>query len=377
MRVILKILLWPLFALRQLLHWAYDPMRMEHEHIAAARVDRRQFVPLLAQTISSVSYVDGRTLVISSQPAVAGANRVHLETGAQPFDLATDGEFIWYTDLASSERSVLRLTRDGSELQVLPIKAKSRALAFDGKHMWVTHPEANTVSRVTLSSRRKVKGIRTIALKKTVSNTSDQLHPTEIVCAAGRVWIAGRGGLARIEIKSNQQDFIALNFTPMLLAFDGHALWMAHAVEPQNNRWQIKKCDVQGRLISFKRELALSDQPHSITFDGTHLWVIHDDGATKIDVSESDVEGNASTNDRLVAAAFDGEALWVAAPEEGRLNRINIHALSVLSRIRPLERELQTPRNYGRMCFDGSFIWLTDSIETAGQSHGVIYRFLA
>ncbi len=376
MRVILKVLLWPLFALRQLLHWAYDPLHKEHERIAAARVDRRQFVPLLAQTISSVRYIDGRTLIISSQPAVAGANRVQLETGAQPFDLATDGEFIWYTDLASTERSVLRLTRDGRELQALPIKAKSRALAFDGEHMWITHPEANAVSRVTLSARRKVKGIRTIPLKKNSSNASEPLHPAEIVCAAGRVWIACRGGLAKIEIKSSKQDFIALNFTPMLLAFDGHALWMAHAVEPQSNIWQIKKCDAQGHLVPFKRELALSDQPHSMAFDGTHLWVTHDDGATKIDVSENDIEGNASMNDRLVAAAFDGEAMWVAAPDEGRIHRINIHALNVLSRLRPLERELQTPRNYGRMCFDGSFIWLTDAIETAGQRHGMLYRFL-
>ena len=68
--------------------------------------------------------------------------------------------------------------------------------------------------------------------------------------------------------------------------------------------------------------------------------------------------------------------LWAAAPEEGRINRIDIRAKSVLSHVRPLERALQTPRNYARMCFDGSFMWITDYIETSGQTHGVIYRFL-
>ncbi|MEK7728894.1 MAG: hypothetical protein AAB354_10805 [candidate division KSB1 bacterium] len=376
MRVIFKILLWPLFALRQLLHWAYDPLRKERESIGARRVDRRQFVPLLAQTISSVRYADGRMLVISQQPAATSANGVQQEIGAKPFDLATDGAFIWYTDLGSAERSVLRLARDGRELQALPIKAKSWALAFDGKHMWVTHPEANAVSRVKLSARRKVQGIRTIALKKSASNTAEPLHPSEIAYAEGRVWIACRGGLVRVDIKSCRQDFVALNFTPMLLAYDGRDLWMAHAVEKQSGLWQIKKCDMQGRLVPFKQELALSDQPHGLAFDGTHLWVMHDDGAMKIDILENDLEGNASSNERLTAAAFDGEMLWAAAPEEGRINRIDIRAKSVLSHVRPLERALQTPRNYARMCFDGSFMWLTDSIETAGQTHGVIYRFL-
>lgn len=343
------------------------------EKISTARIDRRQYVPLLAQTLRGVEYRDGRHKAISNYWLQNTAGLVKLDAGTRPYDITTDGKFIWCTDTASADNSLLKLRRDASAVEKIFVGQKSWGLAFDGAFMWVTHPEIDAVSRISTKAKRGNKPERSISLKR---NPNERLEPKAIIFAPEWMWIARRSGVSRIHVKTCQREHFDLDFTPFAMAFDGTFIWLLYFSE--NKSSGIGKIDLNGKAMKLDLSLALDPAQSDIVFDGTHIWVSHAEGVTQVDVDEHIIEKTVGDDQVFGNVAFDGAYLWVTEPNVKRVHKIDVFLREPLGDLRPLETILSKERrHFGKLCFDGTYLWLTDCIgvdEQTGQ--GLIYRFL-
>jgi hypothetical protein len=339
----------------------------------SARVDRRQFVPLLAQTISGVKHRKGRILTITDQWEESTPGKVKLDVGVEPFAITTDGDHIWFTDRDSDTNSVLKMPRKGNRVEKLQVNKKSWGIAFDGCYLWVTHHEDNCVSKIPKSA--------------TATTPLDPLPdieiptPRDIIFAEGYVWVARPGGVTRIDVISDNidetRDLFELGFDPIAMAFDGDHIWMVYSGDGEMG--EINKIDLEGNLILEKpiylRDDMQSDYPTSLVFDGTHLWVTTQDGVTQIDINENETEKKVMADNTLTGAAFDGFYLWMGEPDGKKIHRVDIFARAQVSEFRPTE-DLEGNRHFAKMCFDGIFIWVTDYSDSGENKVGVIHRLL-
>jgi hypothetical protein len=337
-------------------------------NVRAARIDRRQFVPLLAQTIKGIKYHDGRILTITDQWESDVPGKVKLNVGIQPYDITTDGEFIWYTDTAeSADKTVLKINREGTSVEKLSVEERSWGIAFDGCYMWVTHPDEHSVSKIPKSATSTDTLDTPINIRR---HENDLPNPKDIIFAKDYVWIARNGGITRIDVKRNEVEPLEdYGFTPIALAFDGTHIWLVH--NGQRVRGQIKKIDLEGNLVPMEPPISVEQEPKCLVFDGTHMWVTQRDGASQIDINENEVERKAAADNTLTGAAFDGAYLWVAEPEGRRVDRINIYTAQRVSEFRPSEH-LEGNRHFAKMCFDGMYIWVTDYTGTKGVIHRLL-----
>jgi len=346
--------------------------------VRAARIDRRKFVPVLAYTIQGLDYRDGRILTITDHWPMEDPGKKKIDVGVQPYDITTDGEWIWFTDIGSTE-SVLKINQDGNRVYKLAIRVKSWGIAFDGCYMWVTHPDAHSVSKIPKTATSDDILEDPIEIRKE-KDPNDQPYPRDIiftkdyVSGEDYVWIARDGGVIRIDVKRNKiEHFDKLGFTPIAMAFDGIHIWIVH--DGAETQGQVKKIDLQGTVISLDPPITIDRDPKTIVFDGTHMWVTHRDGTSKIDINENEVEDKADADHTLTGAAFDGFFLWVAEPEGKRVGRIDIYTAKQASEFRPTE-DLGGARQFSKMCFDGMYIWVTDWVRGRGRQTGVIHRLL-
>jgi hypothetical protein len=340
-------------------------------NVRAARVDRRQFVPLLTYTIKGLKHHDGRILTITDYWADNETlGKIKSEVGIEPHDITTDGEYIWFTDRAESDTSVLKMDRSGLLVEKLSVKETSWGIAFDGCYMWVTHPEKHSVSKI----KKDATSSDTLDAPIDLTNGGGQPYPKDIIYAGNYVWIACENGVIRIDVKNNTiEPFTDFGFTPIALAFDGTHIWLVH--NGLRKQGEVKKIDLEGGEVPIDPEIYVKSAAKCLVFDGTHMWVTHSDGATQIDINENEVEREAATDNTLTGAAFDGMYLWAAEPEGKKIHRIDIYNAQSVSEFRPSEH-LKDNRHYAKMCFDGTYIWVTDYVQDNQDRKGVIHRLL-
>jgi len=342
------------------------------EKVGTQRIDRRQFVPLLAQTIKGIEYRDGRILTISDHWSEDLPGKKKLDVGVQPYDITTDGEYIWLTDIVDkTDRKVLKLNREGTIVEKLAITNKSWGIAYDGCYMWVTHPDDNSVSKIP----KMVTGDDELDGPIDIQRS----NPKDIIYAENYVWIACDGGIQKIDIRTEEmididiQIDINVYVTPISLCYDGQFIWILYL--DNKDQGQLNKIDIENHELKVDPPIFIGQEPKCIAFDGTHLWVTHSKGCSQIDIFKNQKERTADADNFLTGAAFDGNYLWVAEPASGRVDRIDIHETKQSSEFRPTD-DLKTPQNFNKMCFDGSYIWVTDYIDERAGKKGVIHRLL-
>ncbi len=368
-------------------------LKKELWRVRTARFDRRQFVPLLAQTVKGLQYRDGRNLIITNHPDFnEGPGKRKRDVGAAPYDITTDGDFIWFTDHGAGDESVIKTDPDLAEIHKLKLGKKSWGLAFDGEHIWATHHENDSVSRIPLGATRFDPTPPAFALPKEGANL---LKPKVIIYAHHNLWVACENGLVRINPKrvdaqaqTCECQYLVLGFRPKAMAYDGSHIWM---IKEQANAWELCKFDPSQIEENDKKvdasclpKPSKGDNPQSIAFDGVYMWVTHSEGASKFDVNKNKEEGDAVGDTNLTGLAFDGSYLWAAGK---KLYRIDVVGPERVDGFRPDENETKLPgsRHYAKMCFDGTHIWVTDHIvdrdeeqsqNKAVQRIGVIHRIL-
>lgn len=346
------------------------------EQLYGIRTDRRQFVPLLAQTLRGLKYRDGKIKMISNLDEAD----IKLEKNIDPFSITTDGDFVWFTDAIYDQDQetyyLQKLGRDGNKLESIPLNCPESnypgwGIAFDGVYMWVTHitPDKN-LAKLTRINVWNPTNKSSLAL----DTPSDA---REIVFDGRYMWISHENSLitqvdsldpSKQVVHDWTKDKIAANITD--LAYDGHSLWIGF--DANNGLIKVPTDSLEPSDL-----ISISDgNPKGICFDGTHIWVAHEYGISKIDIDKLQQIDIASVQKFLTRVAFDGMYMWVLQPKENRASRIEIFDAELCGGVQT--REIDPKENYeiSRICFDGTFMWITAFLQVKNEKSGIIYRLL-
>lgn len=204
----------------------------------------------------------------------------------------------------------------------------------------------------------------------------------------------GRGCLVEV-VEIPREDLYAPASEIIAMASDGEALWLTYdgqlreAVRDRRIRPVVRKITLNeegNSVVHDPFELDDGTYPEDMAFDGTHLWVTHNDGASRINLETTRNfcamgGGGRGGEVALTAIGFGGqEHLWAAeiGHREARVNRINIYSGQFDSGLEIVEfAERNAEYEISDIQFDGTYIYVAAAIQEEGQEkQGIIHRLL-
>jgi hypothetical protein len=170
------------------------------------------------------------------------------------------------------------------------------------------------------------------------------------------------------------------------MASDGKALWITYQASSRDRR--------RGRIVVRKvskgnGESTVGDPhrlsgevPEHMVFDGTRLWVSHNDGVSIVDIETGKEEDTINSRTKHTALAYGGsDVIWAAIPgaDEVFINWINIFSEEFEQWLELLELDEQsgiTGFEVSDMQFDGAYIYVAYHLKQGHHRKGMIHRLL-
>jgi DNA-binding beta-propeller fold protein YncE len=170
------------------------------------------------------------------------------------------------------------------------------ALAFDGRHIWVTRPFADELVKL---SARNGDHAATLAVER----------PGAVLYALSALWVANTRGNRVTKLDPRDGAVLGsfeVGHSPAALACDGENIWVANS-----GANSLTKLDAKGRRLL---TVGVQARPLALAFDGTHIWVANNKArsVTKLRARDGRIVGVFPAGDGPSAIAFDGEHIWVA-----------------------------------------------------------------
>ena len=166
------------------------------------------------------------------------------------------------------------------------------------------------------------------------------------------------------------------------MASDGGALWITYRASSRDRRGEravVRKVTKEnGRSVVGAPYRLRGEAPEHMVFDGTRLWVSHNDGLSILDIESGDEE-TVNTDTAHTALAYSGGSLlWAAVPgkNEAFITRIDIFSEEEVQRTEFIEVEPHTAFEISDMQFDGTYIYVAYRLTEGGANRGVIQRLL-
>jgi len=170
------------------------------------------------------------------------------------------------------------------------------------------------------------------------------------------------------------------------MASDGDALWIAYQASSNERRGSrtaiLRKItkDAHGKSVVGAPYELKGELPERMAFDGTRMWISHDDGVSVIETQTGEIE-RVDTKTAHTALAYGGEdLLWaaVSGKNEAFISRIDIFSEEEVQRLELIEIDPQTRTDIeiSDMQFDGTYIYLAYHLEHNQVKRGVIHRLL-
>ena len=166
------------------------------------------------------------------------------------------------------------------------------------------------------------------------------------------------------------------------MASDGGALWITYRASSRDRRGEravVRKVTKEnGRSVVSAPFRLRGEAPEHMVFDGTRLWVSHNDGLSILDIETGDEE-TVNTDTAHTALAYSGGSLlWAAVPgkNEAFITRIDIFSEEEVQRTEFIEVEPHTSFEISDMQFDGTYIYVAYRLTEGGANRGVIQRLL-
>ena len=392
----------------ELLHSLMQCMLGDIRDLQGAHLDRRRYVPLLANTIKGLEYQDGKIAEIRD------------EAGIEPFRLTSDGDTIWITDRESP--TLIRIDRRTNTVQRdINLDTPSWGIAFDGEAMWISQPQANALTRIRICNGERwtcpFDEIPRCALTET-SDTDVVLplptRPQELFYHQGLLYVShalsdanGNDDVsraARVPYLSiiDTRRCCRLTTVPipspaemqpespiLSMASDGGAIWIVYrAVSNRAERAYAAVRRVQYQASTGEvgvgpvRHLTDASEPGKLTFDGTHLWLTHLNGVSRMRVDAGNEMVSTSRMQKQEGLAYGaGEYMWSSEvrTDEARLNRINIFTVQFNGEVQFIQEaeESATTYNVNDVQFDGAFLYVVGHYEENNTPvRGIIHRIL-
>ena len=307
-------------------------VKQNRRRVAEKKVDRRQFVPLLAYSIKGLEYRDGRNIafpIVGAPPFRDGL----------PYGLTSDGDNIWVCNFSGTEiAKIPRFAEDINEVEYIAlsndIEASSWGVAYDGCCLWFTLYQLNSV--ICLNPQN---------MKTNVIKVGKQ--PTGIAFDGDFIWVCNTASnsISIIDVETRQIiRTVELKFNPWHLAFDGTYMWIA----VENLLYKIEKPWGDLQTIS-----ELSFNRGYLVFDGTHIWASSRSGPiVKVNVTTNQKEIILDNIQSTNAITFDGTYIW-AVEKSNNLYKIDPQSNQPLL----WKTTLEDSPNYA--IFDGTHLWLS------------------
>ncbi|HEV2915041.1 MAG TPA: hypothetical protein VGX92_17320 [Pyrinomonadaceae bacterium] len=166
------------------------------------------------------------------------------------------------------------------------------------------------------------------------------------------------------------------------MASDGDALWITYRASSRDRKGEravVRKITKQnGTSMVGEPHRLKGEAPDHMVFDGTRLWVSHNDGLSVLDI-ETGEEETVNTDTAHTALAYSGGSLlWSAVPgkNEAFITRVDIFSEEEVQRIEFLEVAPQTTFEISDMQFDGTYIYVAYHLTEGQTNRGVIHRLL-
>lgn len=375
-----------------------------------AHHDRRRYVPLLANTIKGLQYQDGKITEIQNH------------AGVEPFRLTTDGDAIWVTDRGST--ALIRFDRQThARLDPVDLGHPSWGIAFDGDAMWMTHPDAGLLTRIRTCNCDERWTCAVDALpwcnpdEASATDASLPLppQPQELVYHQGLLYVSHgwdapassayddvAAFIPHISIIDTRRccrlktipitspDYMRPVSPILAMASDGDALWIVYRVrsdrEGYPNAYTVLRripCGAHDPEVSIPYEIRDVSEPGKLAFDGTHLWLTHEHGASRIRIDTGREDLRTSRTQKQVGLAFGaGEYMWSSevGQAEARLNRIHIFTAQLQGEVEFVQDAEASAGMYAvnDVQFDGAFFYVVGGhyAEDNTPQHGRIHRIL-
>ena len=351
------------------------------QDLQGAHRDRRRYVPLLANTIKGLAYQDGKITEMEN-------------VGREPFRLTSDGDTIWITDRQSP--SLIRIDRRTNTVQpdLIELDANNWGIAFDGEAMWVSQPDADSLTRIPVYNgepwTQQVGAIPSFFTGRPDTVVPVPARPQELFYHQHRLYIShgweARARVLQVSIVDTQlrsligtvtlpaQNGIEPASSILSMASDGDALWVVY--KDRRGNAIVRKIQYNAAQQTYVVEtpdgIDVMQEPGELVFDGTHLWLTHAAGITRLSINGG--EGRLlSARPQLVGLAYcGGEYIWASSVENNQagLHRINIYTVSREGEV--LFNQAANGYTLNDVQFDGAFLYAAGSTSAGGVVHRVL-----
>lgn len=262
---------------------------------------------------------------------------------------------------------------------------KPDGIVFDGAHMWVAnYGTGGNSSRVTEFNAADGKWIQTLRNGGSVPYGFSE--SAGIAFDGTHIWVVnttgGSGNLGSLtEINPSDGSLVAtyddsdasygFDF-PIGIAFDGKHLWVTN-----ENGASVTEIGTDGALIQRLTDSSCAfNNPYQIAYDGSgDMWVTNDVGLSHGSITEFSTSttgtcklverqpgGNGWSNPSGIVS--DGTHIWVAVTGENSVLEFNISDGSWIGTFNAATYGFTSPLG---MAFDGSHVWV---VNTDGGIHG-------
>lgn len=167
------------------------------------------------------------------------------------------------------------------------------------------------------------------------------------------------------------------------MASDGKALWITYTASSRDRRGEravVRRIRKENGMsvVGKTRRLNKGNVPEHIAFDGTRLWISHNDGLSIIDAKTRNEEAVNTDTAHTAIAYGGGPLLWTLVPGK---NEAFVTWVDILSKVEGRHSEFievgtQTPFELSDMQFDGTYIYVAYHVTVGGTNRGVIHRLL-
>jgi hypothetical protein len=276
-----------------------------------------------------------------------------------PIRIAFDGKNMWITDSQANSVTKLRAS-DGACVGtcMFSVGNSPTGLAFDGANIWVANALDNTVTKLQAASG-------------TVLGTyATGPGPWDVAFDGSKIWISNNG------ISSNNNTVTVLNavdgslfgtFTAgpagtsvTGLAFDGSYMWVGNSTFTEESiTYTVTRLLASNGACGSPCTFNVGRGPFGLAYDGTHIWVsnTYDGTVTELLASTGGIVAtiNVGGCDPCGGGvAFDGANVWVALQLPSQVAKIQASSGLVMGTFQ-LGPNTNTPEG---VAFDGANIWV-------------------
>ena len=292
-----------------------------------------------------------------SKLALDGRTVSEFPAGTLPQALAFDGRHLWVTTAVGE---VLRLSTDGEILHRLNVGGILTSATFDGRFLWVANTVGKEVTKIHPTDG--VEGVYEVGVK-----------PVDLLHDGKHLWVANLGNDTLVKLDENGHVLLTVPVEqPGALAFDGTSLWATNTGFPVIPGSTVTKIDTNGQPLGV---YPTDSNPSAILYAAGAIWVAHAlsnfsiTGTNISKISPDGVDlGAYNAGIEPLALAFDGDNLWT-------VNRINNTVTKLSARghpheppveaayTPPVERDPAYPRALANAGIDPNHDihpWLTD-----------------